>query len=180
MSAVYPERSRRGFTLVELMVVISIISILSLIGVASFKSFSDKQPGIKAQGEVQTLLRLAQSNASTSTLCNGVGSTSWSLMFMSDKKTIELHCEPGDVTHKTYTLENAEIEEIKCGTLPASSLPVSFNYSTGATQLAFLELHPTGNTVIDASSCTVKIKNLRDTTQILKLTISKGGTINVE
>ena len=66
-------KSARGFTLIELLVVIAITSILAVMGFVNFKDFSSNQISVKAAGEIQTILRLAQSNATSSTLCDSKG-----------------------------------------------------------------------------------------------------------
>src|SRR3989344_549373 len=107
-----PSTNHSGYTLIELLVVISIISILAVLGFVNFKDFATNQVTVKAQGEVQTLLRLAQSNATSSTLCNGNVVTSWHLRFTSGT-VIELRCNPGnpgEFLQRSYTLENARVE----------------------------------------------------------------------
>ena len=58
-------RGRAGFTLVELVVVISIMAVVLAGGVASFRKFSQKQILTDAARELKNTLRLAQTNAAT-------------------------------------------------------------------------------------------------------------------
>lgn len=171
-----------GYTLIELLVVISIISIMSVMGFISFKGFASDQVSKKAAGQVQTILRLAQSNATSATLCNGQGALSWYLKFLSNAKTIELHCSnnSADYLQRIYILDNATVS-IKCS--PASisslSLPVTISYSPLSGTVSF-----TGDTldtcISQATSLFIKITNSQDPASTKSLTISKGGTINVQ
>lgn len=167
-----------GFTLIELLVVISIIGILSVMGYANYKDFAASQVAKKAAGEVQTYLRLAQSNATTSTLCNGQGAISWSLKFV-DPKTIELHCnkqtDPTDYTKSTLTLENATIAfscEIEC-----SLNNPTFKYSVGS---GALTITPPSIALDSSAFITIKITNTKNTTITQSFKITKGGAIDAK
>lgn len=170
----------RGYTLIELLVVISIMSILSLIGIVNFRDFSSGQVATKAVGQIQSLLRLAQSNATSSTRCNNQGTASWSLVFSSS--TIELRCQPTgdplppDVLLSITTLENAQIDSIK-GTGCSGSIN-TLSYLTGVGTLTISP--PPDSCLTYASSIVFTIKNMQDTSKTKQFTISKGGAINVE
>lgn len=171
----------RGYTLIELLVVISIIAILSVIGFANYKNFSSDQVVTKAEGQIQSLLRLAQSNATSSTKCNDSGSTSWSLIFL-NATTIELRCNPSDFLSSTTTLENAQIDTItgsNCMAISPSTTPFTITYSSGSgTQT----LSYTGASLacLASDTWTFSLKNTEDATKTKQFTISKGGAINVQ
>lgn len=172
-------RKAAGYTLIELLVVISIISLLSVVGFVNFKGFSSDQITIKAVGQIQSLLRLTQSNATSSTLCNGVGATSWSLKFI-DASTMELRCNPNDFKHKSYTLESAQVDKIigsGCGT--TSTIPLTLTYSVGLGALAFSS-STASPACLSSASWTFTIKNVLDTTKTKTFTLTKGGAINVQ
>ena len=122
-------RSAQGFTLIELLVVISIISILGVMGFVNFKDFSTDQVALKGVGQIQSLLRLAQTNATSFTVCNGITATAWYLNFP-NSNTIQLNCNPGG-TVKTYTLQDAQIV-VTGDSGCAIPFPLTVNYSTGA------------------------------------------------
>lgn len=169
-----------GFTLIELLIVISIIALLSLLGFANFKDFAAEQVGVKAKGQIQTVLRLAQSNATSSTLCNnGQGGVYWSVKFAANN-TMELRCGstlPAANLYRTYTLETGGvIQQVKCGD-SAVNLPVTLNYSPGKGVLTF----DTSGNCSGEDMWTFEIANERkpDVSSI-PLKVSKGGTINAE
>ncbi len=59
----YSRHRMAGFTLIELLVVVGIIGILTAVGVASYNSFNESRVIRSLAGEIESNLRLAQSNA---------------------------------------------------------------------------------------------------------------------
>ncbi len=97
-----------GYTLIELLVVISIIGILSVVGFVNIKDFSSAQALKKAAGDVQSFLRLAQSNATSSAFCNKVGvvdvyGVSWKVTFSPSDVVITCGSNPSYKTLKLQT-----------------------------------------------------------------------------
>lgn len=177
-------RPVRGFTLIELMVVISIIAILGLIGFVNFRDFSADQVAIKAVGQIQTYLRLTQSNATTSTLCKKAdgtfeGGVSWSLVFKPDQTSIDLICGTTNSVQKTYLLDNAKIDTIvgsSCGV--SSTIPLTLTYSSGVGVLTFTSSSASG-TCLGSDTWTFTVKNTLNTSKTKIFKISKGGAIDV-
>lgn len=160
----------RAFTLIELLVVIAIISLLSLVGFVNFKSFSADQVAIKAAGQIQSILRLAQTNASTSTNCNGSPQTNgWSVDLNS--ALIVLNCN--GIFQKSYVLDNVQITLIDppIGCSSGPSFTLTYSISTGALTL------PCSASI---SSVTFKVQHSSDPTKSKTLTVTKGGAINVQ
>ena len=130
-----------GYTLIELMVVIAIIAILSLVGFVNFKSFSVNQIPVKAAGQVQSYLRLAQSNATTSTLCNGLTANNWFLTFSIPKPvtvSVELGCSnsvTGNYQQSIYTLDNVTLgfycSNSRVTNFLSSSSSITYAYAIG-------------------------------------------------
>lgn len=174
-----------GYTLIELLVVISIISILAVVGFVNFKGFSSDQVTIKAVGEIQTYLRLAQSNATSSTLCGRSGGAAWSLIFRSNQQTLDLACGPTNFVQKTYTMENAKIDSITgsagsdCGGPAAAILPFTITYSTGVGAVSFSSSQA-NQTCLASGDWTFTIRNTLDTAKTKIFKLSKGGAIDVQ
>lgn len=176
----------RGYTLIELLVVIGIISILTVIGFANYKNFSSDQITVKALGQVQTYLRLAQSNATSSTFCkDNLNVGPWSLTFKADanqvNNTISLSCGPANTEQISYTLENAEIFSIvgsDCGGSP-SSLPFSISYSFGIASPTFSSAGSLAN-CLTSTSWIFTLRNRKDISKLKSFTLSKGGAIDVQ
>jgi type II secretion system protein H len=63
-------RVLKGFTLIELMVVIAIIAILVVVAVPSYNEYNKNQRLNEAANQLQATLRQAQNNAQTGTQCN--------------------------------------------------------------------------------------------------------------
>lgn len=167
-----------GYTLIELLVVISIIGLLGVFTLSSLKGFSKDLPVNKALGEVQTLLRLAQSNATSSTLCNNQGAVSWSLKYL-NATTIELRCNPADFLYRTYNLENAQVAitgDLGCPVL----FPAILSYSSGmGTRTIFSSGVSTA--CLQSSTISITISNTKNTSATGKvLKMSKGGAIDVQ
>ena len=166
-----------GYSLVELLVVISVISILGIAGYANFKKFSADQVTKKAITEVQSVLRLAQGNATSSTLCSGLEGKKWSVIFNSGN--LDLSCG-GNPPGRTYTLQKATIDSIigsDCGVIPLN-LPATFNYTFGVGTLIVSSTGATSACLL-SGSWTFTLKNIQDgSTRSFKL--SKGGAIDVQ
>lgn len=168
-----------GYTLIELLVVISIISLMAIIGFANFKDFSRDQVVVKAAGQVQSLLRLAQSNATSSTLCNGSGATSWYINITDDANNsiIQLNCDPGG-TLRSYPLENAKVSIAASGC--SFNLPVRISYAVG-TGAQTLASSGASDTCLKSSKFTLTITNFPNPSASPKsFNVSKGGAIDVQ
>lgn len=165
---------RSGYTLIELLVVISILALMTVLGFISYGSFAKDRAADKALIEVQTILRLAQGNATSSTLCNVQPAANWKVVILSGDN-LELHCDPEDISHRTYKLQNAEISEImpSCGS--AVGLPLTVIYSSGNAALSFSYTGASQN-CLASEYWTFTINS--DATKRFKL--SRGGAIDVE
>jgi len=172
-----PKEIKSGFTLVELLVVISIISILSVIIAVNFKDFSQDELSKKAISEIQTYLRTAQANATTSPLCDKASGVDWGVNFKTDKQRIELVCGPTNTIIKTLILDNLQLDSIEGSscTVPKNlPLIVSFTALTGAVRIIGSD-----PCIGKSSKVTLNIKNLKSK-EIKSFSISSGGAIDVE
>src|SRR3989338_8821939 len=111
-----PDHKSTGFTLIELLIVISIISILTIVGIANLKDFAQAQVITRATGQIQSFLRLAHTNASSSVKCTDTeAAASWLVTFQTDKSTLTLICKSLtlETVVKDLTLDsNIEINQV--------------------------------------------------------------------
>ena len=175
-----------GYTLIELLVVISIIGLISTIGFVNYKTFSQDQGLNKAAGEIQTYLRLAQSNSTSSTLCGTIGGVLWRARIYAvsnNDSGVDIDCgSPApDEQHpyKSLSLKNIRIavNGISCPAFPQTCLSVDFAALSGATSIVG------GSTDIaisisNSSSVTVQLTNLNGSSK--SFNISKGGAVDVQ
>lgn len=181
-----------GYTFIELLVVIGIIAILSVIAFINIKDFSSSQALVKAAGEIQSMLRLAQSNASSSTVCGNQGNqagVSWTARFNNDN-SINIYCGTDSSCteiscYKTISLEQkVQISAIKTSACTNLSLPLTITYSAlkGVPLVADNAGHISTNKsdpCFGANSDTtiVLINSKGDTKNIV---VTGGGGINVQ
>lgn len=187
----------KGYTLVELLVVITIMSLLSVTSFVYWKSLSSDRVLLKAIDNIQTLFRTAQSNATSGFSCAGVGgATTWSIRFnLANKNKVDLLCNKivGSSSTPTIirslTLDNVYVYTIKgvgpscasyvdCNSivLPAdfgSDITISYSPLNGKVQIS-----GGGSCLSTASSLVIKLKKVNDEQAFKCFTISSGGAIN--
>lgn len=174
----------KGYTLIELLVVLAIMSILGTIAFINFKTFSQDQVLNKALGEMQSFLRLAQSNATSSVKCGNISGASWAVKFLVDKININLACGPTDSVQKTLTLENTQVTSIQCSPADSTCPPTGSTFNPPLT-ISYSPLY--GNVtfsqgdlcVANASTLMIVLKNLLNN-KFKCFTISKGGAIDIK
>lgn len=172
----------KGYTLVELLVVLSIMAIVSIVVFVNFKTFSQDQILKKTAGDIQSFLREAQSNATSSLNCGSSSGVSWAVKFLADKQTLNLNCGPADSFQKSLQLENAQVDSIKCSPVPTTcpqtgfNTPLTIRFAPLDGKVSFAE----GDSCINnASTLMIVLKNLRNNNNKC-FTISKGGAIDVQ
>ena len=165
-------RSALGFTLIELLVVISITAILSVIAFVNYKDFAQAQMLNKAVTEIQTYLRLAQSNSTASVICTPQAGA-WGINF-AEGGTVNLVCGPNQQIKKTLSLQNIQISSIKGDLCPSSlNLPLLISYSSLYGAVSF-----SGSADCLSQSLTITINLIDIKGNTKPLNISKGGAIN--
>lgn len=157
-----------AFTLVELLVVIAIMAIIGAFSLANYRSFGEDRNLKNASLDIQSLLRQAQSNATTNTKCNTGFDARWMVEF-AGTTTVNLKCqEPPPATvavpKKSLAWANISISVSGTGTYCPSSPTVSFEAVTGKTSLGG----------VNCSVLTVTLTNTK-TTKSFK--IEQGGRI---
>lgn len=170
---------KMGYTLLELLLVISITAIISLIGFASYRSFNSDQVISKAVGDLQNMLRLAQTNASSSVFCtDGINTGSWKAII--NQTSLTLNCGPSSSVEKTYTLDKAQITSVKgssaaCG---ANALPLTITYVAIAGNLVF-ESASSSPSCLDSASWLFTIAT-QDASKTKTFNLSKGGAVDAQ
>lgn len=171
---------RLGFTLVELLIVISIMAILGVVSYVNFKDFAQDQVINKAIGQIQTTLRLAQANATSSVICPGLeNAADWSVNIKTDGINVDLICGPSNSVIQTTVLENVEVDPIEgsaCSPGSTHSLPLAITYSKLS---GLVKIDGSDNCIDGSSTVKVTVRNMR-TDNTKTFTISKGGAINVQ
>lgn len=175
-----------GFTLIELLVVISIISILGIVVFANFKNFAQDQAINKAIGQIQTALRVSQTNATTGVLCivgcpnPNVACGDWWVEFSASTSQINLYCTKGSSVQKNYPLENAIISFIE-GDSPSCSGPSDSATARVTYSALYGLLVFSGSDSCFSSSSTLRLSIWNPKSKNTKtFNISKGGAVDVQ
>lgn len=112
----------RGFTLIELMVVLTVIAILIVVAVPSYNNYNNNQKLADAANQLQAILRQAQNNAQTGTLCNDgsksdywhvdltKGANSYSFTSSCSSQPIQSTTLPSEVTVSDIHLKETGID----------------------------------------------------------------------
>jgi|SRR3989344_6237506 len=195
-----------GFTLIELLVSIAVIAVLSTVGFIEYRTFSANQILNSSVNDVQSFLRVAQSNATAAvTLTNGGTNypcKNWVARFsrIDGKDTLDLICEEAvEANYQDHLKANSTlilptnitisaVDNSCTDSDPPPALPLSF--PTDSLSVAFRALYGKPSIIMarnTASECisktymTVTIQYSQGTTTISKdITISRGGRIDAE
>lgn len=187
-----------GFTLIELLISISIISILSTIGFVEYRTFSASQVLTSSINELQSLLRIAQSNATSSLSYQNHACKNWVVKFNTNAEgsgtagtDISLICQPANSALP-------DIVKLPNLTLPPkvtiSSITSSCNISfpTYSASVAFSALYGKPSLIIaravpdfecnSSSDMTITLSYEQDSNTIFskKIVVSKGGGIDAK
>ncbi len=171
-----------GYTLIELLVVMAIMSIMAVVGFVNFKDFSSEQVTVKAIGQIQSLLRLAQSNATSGILCSAPQAAKlWYLVITSTN--VDLSCDTATTVnayHRGYPTDNVTIS-VKCSTGDTSgiTLPVTISYFPLSGQISF-KGSDSSTVCSNTNSLFITATNTQNISLTKSLTISKGGAIDVQ
>lgn len=181
--------SAHGFTLIELMVVITIMAIVGTFSIVNYRSFGEDQDLKSAVLDLKTFLKTAQTNATSKVLCEGNPPTVWRVNFENDSgdgRVIQriCHYQEPDVERQKQNFilkNNISFEKIcneqsctsgcETGVNSGESFVVAFAPLSG--QISFKFIYSGSSTCLDdSSSITVVLKNLK-TTATKKLIIEK-------
>lgn len=175
----------RGFTLIELLVVITIMAILVVVIVPNYGSYNNNQKLGDAARQLQTILRQAQNNAQTGTVC---GNTARAIYWDVNLQTVHpnngsytIYCDIGDGTIPkgqsiTLTLPtNITISNISIDT--CSSANISVQFKNVSSEITFID--NTGGCP-DTTNTKLKITLSLPGSTDKKVVVEKGGGIYVE
>lgn len=168
----------RGFTLVEMLVVIAVMALIGTFTLANFRTFGEDQSLKQGVLDIQSQLRSAQTNATANYKCNtGYGAT-WQVEFASST-VVNLKCQEPSASSflkKAKTLDANLVIDSILGV--GSSCPPAPPFVPPLPTVNFSPL--TGEISLGGANCTkltITLKNIRS--QATKsLTIEKGGKIN--
>lgn len=168
---VYTERSQSGFTLIELVVVITITAVIGVYALANYNRFGGDQNLNNAVLDAVSLLRQAQTNASTNVICsNGT----WQVIFATTK-TLNLQCSTSASPLKVLQLDKDD-PNISISAVSGSSCPTMPPFT--AFTISFTSLNGNANVGSFASCTSLRITlNNSQTTSTKDLLIEQGGRI---
>ncbi|OGE64584.1 hypothetical protein A3J13_01480 [Candidatus Daviesbacteria bacterium RIFCSPLOWO2_02_FULL_36_8] len=188
--------SVHGFTLVELLVSISVIAILSTVGFIEYRTFSANQILNSSVNDVQSFLRVAQSNATAAvTLTSGgvnYSCKNWVATFRTDGKNIDLICEEAVLVNYQDHIKSTLILPANVTIGGISTSCIGSTFPTYSTSVAFSALYGKPSIVMargagppsECISTTDMIVTIQysqgSTTFTKKITISTGGKIDAE
>lgn len=166
-----------GYTLVELLVVMTIMSLIGLAAFINLGNFREDKLLDTSLTNLQSLIRTAQSNASTGVLCSGVGGAIWNIEFK-DNKTINLDCQAAGQQNSvnvsaTLLGGDVQVQSISGDSGCSGAFPTTVNFLPVSGGITFTDLI---NTCIGPSQSLTAI--LSGKTGTRTVTINKGGSIN--
>lgn len=171
---------KEGYTLVELLVVMTIMSLIGLTAFINLGNFREDKLLDSSLTNLQSVIRAAQSNASTGVFCSGVGGATWSIEFK-DSKTINLKCQAAsqqDAVNVSITTLGGDVQiqsisgDSGCNSsFPANSVTVKFLPVAGG--VTFTDL--TSTCIGVSKSVTATLSGKAGTRTV---SINKGGSVN--
>lgn len=169
-----------GYTLIELIIVMTVMSIISLAVYLNTRSVTQDQILVTAVSDIQSLLRLAQANATSSTICdNSQPSSSWSVEFdNTNQNTLNLKCDKSLIPQKTLILNQAMVVSAmgsSCLNPSFPSSPITISFSSVYGKLTFLGVD---QCLQESNTLNLTIRNFTNGSQ-REFRVSKGGAIDV-
>lgn len=183
----YPHSFRvnpRGFTLIELLVAISILAVVGMYFLVDFGPFKKEQALITVTNNIQSFIRVAQTNATAGVLCAPVAGkesagSPWSVNLLLSEKKLEIICENTDpAVEKVLNLPSDMTFQLKLGTTICEA------DNCGIQKIRFSSVY--GSVCFEKSDKTcdtsksLEIKTSLDTTPGKSVIINTGGSVYVQ
>lgn len=176
-----------GFTLVELLVVMTIMGAVATVVLVNSNSSNQEKNLSLASADVQSMIRVAQANALSGTICDGEASRRWMVEFKPDKSTIELQClksiSETVAVEKSLTLEKVQIGSITGGSdCPLTSFPLyplTLQFFSISGKLKFLSADPINSCVAESDNLSISLEE-KKSGQTKSFTVSSGGAVNAK
>lgn len=174
----------RGFTLIELILVVGIATLVGVVSFARGTTLREDQHIKKAADDLQSIIRAAQANASTSVKCTASGSSSYSIGFT--PQTVTMSCPGGLVKTLNFT-NNVKICSISysgcitgdnCTTSPFASAAVSTTFAQLSGKVSFEDSRCTPASLDGSSNMVITLKKDGSTDTKL-VTVTKGGAVEI-
>lgn len=176
--------SAQGFTLVELLIAIAIMAVLATIGFINFRIFSSSAKLNDGVNNVQSLIRVAQSNGGSSVNCNSSAPLSWGIRFNTSRDAT-LICQTSSTSNDIKTLQfidnlaNVRIESVT--TQPGSTCSIPYPASSFTVNYSVLYSQVSFSSCPNESKVLVIVSYSGGGSTISKtITISKGGGIDAQ
>lgn len=197
----------KGFTLIELLVVIAIMAIVGTFAIANYRSFGQDKDLESAALDIQSLVKVAQTNATTNIKCQTKPVTTWRSYFFQGtdgQYKARLTCWYNDASgnptgsHERYLILSSQIK-IKTIDKDAclNALTNSLDEGSGNGSYAFVKFEPLSGKVDfiskylggvdghssgcnnDAQALRVILENTKTNSQ-KQVIIEKGGRVYVQ
>lgn len=182
-----------GFTLVELLVVISIMAIVAVAVFLNLGSFEEDANLKNEAFNIQSYLRLAQSNATAGVKCaDGTAGVGWSMIISGkDVDAIHLRCGTNMEDERFWSINLPAyiyLIQRKSGSTTClssfnpdrsdNSIIIKFSYLDG--KIEFKDTDNTNNCLENSSNMIITLRKKVGSGDSKTVTINRGGSIDVE